>query len=525
MGWNLGNSLESSGGETGWGNPKTTQEMIKFVKSQGFNAIRIPVRWTEQLSDETNMVVKEEWLNRVKEIVDWCLAEDMYVIINVHHEAWLDRNPFNSKKTENNRKLAALWKCIATFFRDYDQRLAFAGTNETIATVNGQENWNKPEAEWQAVQNSYNQTFVDAVRDTGGKNYYRHLVVQTYACNGYYGLDGGFTVPKDVVDDRMSVEFHCYDPYEYAGSGSYYYWGSKYADMGKKVPSSTETTIISYFTNIVNKWWNKGLGVVLGEYGATCHYTNDDKQTQMENQQYYYKCMVSSARLRGFAAFAWDNNAFGNGTEKFGIFRRTASGITVGNAYPLKGICEAAGVEYTEPENPGGNDTPEGTVFWEGNSMMDWGNGLQLNVPGSEFSAQGKDVRLTLQYTLDYTDYNMIQFFYGDWSTNPSFIINGATYSKEYVPSEVHAVGNGESCTSTITFEEQVYNTLAQKGIAIQGHGIRLNKVLLSNATSGIHDITLSPQSANQHFSIDGRRVVKPSKGIYLQNGHKVVIK
>ena len=119
----------------------------------------------------------------------------------------------------------------------------------------------------------------------------------------------------------------------------------------------------------------------------------------------------------------------------------------------------------------------------------------------------------------------MIQFFYGDWSTNPSFIINGATYSKEYVPSEVHAVGNGESCTSTITFEEQVYNTLAQKGIAIQGHGIRLNKVLLSNATSGIHDITLSPQSANQHFSIDGRRVVKPSKGIYIQNGHKVVIK
>lgn len=527
MGWNLGNSLESSGGEKGWGNPETTQEMIKFIKSMGFNAIRIPVRWTEQLSDETNMTVKEEWLNRVKEIVDWCLAEDMYVIINTHHEAWLDRNPFNATKTENNRKLAALWKCIATFFRDYDQRLAFAGTNETIAIINGQENWNKPEAEWQAVQNSYNQTFVNAVRATGGKNYYRHLVVQTYACNGYYGLDGGFTVPTDVVEGRLSVEFHCYDPYEYAGSGAYYYWGAEYKKMGKTVPTSDETTIISYFGNIVKTWWNKGLGVVMGEYGATCHYTTDDKQTQMENQQYYYKCMVSSARKRGFAAFAWDNNAFGNGTEKFGIFRRTASGITVGNAYPLKGICEGAGVEYKEPDTPGGGETTEGTVIWEGDAVLDWGDGLQLNIPGSEFSAQGKDVRLILQYTLDYKDYNMIQFFYGDWKANPSFIINGTTYSKEYIPSEVHGVGNGESCTSTITFEESVYNTLAQKGIAIQGHGIRLNKVLLSNVATGIQAPHLTPSTHPSPFTytVSGQRVAQPVKGIYIRQGRKVIVK
>ena len=523
MGWNLGNSLESSGGETGWGNPKTTQDMIKFVKSQGFNAIRIPVRWTEQLSDETNMVVKVEWLNRVKEIVDWCLAEDMYVIINVHHEAWLDRNPFNSKKAENNRKLAALWKCIATFFRDYDQRLAFAGTNETIATVNGQENWNKPEAEWQAVQNSYNQTFVDAVRATGGKNYYRHIVVQTYACNGYYGLDGGFTVPKDVVEGRMSVEFHCYDPYEYAGNGSYYYWGKKYKDMGKSVPSSDESTLSSYFLRIFYKWWKEGLGVVLGEYGATCHYKTDDKQTMMENQQYYYQCMVSKARECGFAAFAWDNNAFGNGTEKFGIFRRTSSGMSVGNAYSLKGICEGASVAYNGPDDTGNDDTSGGTLFWEGDTMMDWGNGLQLNVPGSEFSAQGKDVRLMLQYTLDYTDYNMIQFFYGDWSTNPSFIINGTTYSKEYIPSDVHGADNGESCSSTITFDESIYKVLAQKGMAIQGHGVRLNKVLLSNPTTGIQSLRFSPVNRRAIYTIDGRRVAQPTKGIYIQNGRKVI--
>ena len=181
MGWNLGNALESSGGETNWGNPKTTQAMIKAVADAGFNAIRIPVRWTEQLSDAQNMVVKDTWLARVKEIVDWALAENMYVIINTHHEAWLDRNPFYSKQQENNQKLHALWTCIATYFRDYGEKLIFAGTNETTV------DWSAPNTEQQTVQNSYNQTFVDAVRDTGGKNYYRNLVVQTFACSPYFG--------------------------------------------------------------------------------------------------------------------------------------------------------------------------------------------------------------------------------------------------------------------------------------------------------------------------------------------------
>lgn len=360
------------------------------------------------------------------------------------------------------------------------------------------------------------------------KNYYRHLVVQTYACNGYYGLDGGFIVPTDVVEGRLSVEFHCYDPYEYAGGGSYYYWGKKYKDMGKSVPSSDESTMTSYFTRIFSNWWRKGLGIVLGEYGATCHYTTNDKQTQMENLQYYYKCMVSAARQRGFAAFAWDNNGFGNGTEKFGIFRRTGGNMSVGNTYSLKGICEGAGVEFKEPETPsGGGGSAEGALFWEGNSVMDWGNGLQLTIPASEFESQGKDVRLILQYTLDYTDYSMIQLFYGDWSANPSFTINGSLYEKEYTPNDVHGVGNGESCTSTLTFDESVYNIIVKKGIVIQGHGLRLNKVLLGNGASDIHPVSSQSTTGESpfYYSIDGRSTTTPTRGLYIHNKQKIIIR
>ena len=152
----------------------------------------------------------------------------------------------------------------------------------------------------------------------------------------------------------------------------------------------------------------------------------------MENLQYYYKCMVNAAREHGFAAFAWDNNVFGNGTEKFGIFKRN-SNMAVGNEYALKGICEGAGTEYVEPEHhEGGETVVAGDLFWDGDAVMDWGDGLQLTIPGSDIKNYGKDIMIYLVYTLDYTDYNMIQFFYGDWKSNPSFFVNGSEINKEF---------------------------------------------------------------------------------------------
>ena len=515
MGWNLGNALESSGGETNWGNPKTTQAMIKAVADAGFNAIRIPVRWTEQLSDAQNMVVKDSWLARVKEIVDWALAENMYVIINTHHEAWLDRNPFYSKQQENNQKLHALWTCIATYFRDYGEKLIFAGTNETTV------DWSAPNTEQQTVQNSYNQTFVDAVRETGGKNYYRNLVVQTFACSPYVGLNG-LTIPTDKVEERLSVEFHYYDPYEYCGSCTYYYWGEAYKDKGRILTSSTESTITNLFDRITNSWTKKGLGVVMGEYGVSNHYTNDDMQTQQENMQYYLKCVTGEARKHGFAAFVWDNNAFNNGPENFGIFKRW-NNMAVGNTYFLKGITEGAGTEYVEPQYQGDDETGDGLTVWEGDAMLDWGNGMQLTVPASLFEGKGNDVKLVLSYTQDYTDYDDIQLFYGDWSALLPYTVGENSYTGDFIPSNYYSTGSGTSHVTAFAFSEETLSVILQKGVVIQGHGIRLNKVTITTPT-GISTIVGDNTKALPIHTLDGKRVARTLPGhLYIQNGRKFI--
>ena len=517
MGWNLGNSLECPNNETEWGNPKTTKAMIHAVAESGFNAIRIPVRWGNHVTNASTMAIDPNWLARVKEVVDWCLEENMYVVINSHHEEWYDRNPYYNKQAENNAKISAMWTSIATYFRDYGERLIFAGTNEITV------NWAAPNTEQQAVQNSYNQTFVNAVRETGGKNYYRNLVVQTFACSPYHGLSG-FTIPQDKVEGRLSVEFHYYDPYEYCGNCTYYYWGNAYKDMGRIPTNSNEQTITSLFDRITNTWMKKGLGVVMGEYGVSNHYTENDKQTQQENMQYYLKCVVSEARTHGFAAFAWDNNAFGNGPENFGIFRRWQN-MTVGNTYFLRGITEGAGAEYKEPD-PREDDNPgEGETLWEGDALLDWGNGLQLTIPGSLFEGKGEQVQLVLSYTQEYTDYDDIQIFYGDWSSMVAYTVGGNSFTGDFIPSNAYATGSGTSHVTAFSFAPEVLRIIYQKGIVIQGHGIRLNKVSLTDPT-GIATITTDSKLRHRSgiYTIDGRRVSQPQPGhLYIKDGKKFV--
>ena len=313
------------------------------------------------------------------------------------------------------------------------------------------------------------------------------------------------------------MEFHYYDPYEYCGSCTYYYWGDAYKDKGQ-TPSSNEQTMSNLFDRIANTWMTKGLGVVIGEYGVANHYTEDDKQTQMENMQYYLKCLVSEAREHGFAAFAWDNNAFNNGPENFGIFKRWQN-MAVGNEYFLRGITEGSGSEYIEPQ-PHEDDPSGGVTFWEGDAMLDWGNGLQLNVPASLFEGKSNDVQLVLTYTQDYTDYDDLQLFYGDWSSLLPFTVGGNSFTGDFSPSAVYSTGSGTTHTTAFSFSEATLSSILQKGIVIQGHGIRLNKVAVSDPAG----IALPAMSGTQHtrYTLDGRQLAQPRHGqIYIENGRK----
>ena len=520
MGWNLGNSLEAEGTETSWGNPATTADMIKAIKGEGFNAVRIPVRWGQHC-DMSTMTIDEKWLSRVKEIVDWCLAEDMYVIINTHHDLWLEHYPTNAKKTELNEKLGKLWTNIATAFADYDGRLAFAGLNE----VNAEGNWGlTPTQENYDVTNSFNQTFVDAVRATGGNNAQRNLIVQSYRCNPTMGLTN-LVVPTDPTPNRLSVEFHYYDPYSYCSgaAGSYNYWGIAFSDKGTVTPDGNEKSLANFFLTIREKWWEQGLGVVIGEYGCSCHYTTADKATQEANMQYYMKCLVSEARKNGFAAFVWDNNAYGNGSEKFGIFDRK-NNMKVRTPFFLDGIKEGSSTQYVADVdyNMTDKDFGEGgKQVWSGNQVIDWGK--PVTIPASEFKNFTTQATIVIYYDQDASsDSEDIQPCNSKWERLP-FTVEGMSFSGDFNPRSFYGT-SGKSHITPMIFTGAELNSLKSGGVIIQGHGITFTKIVLMDTPNAIHLPTVNPDSDNTLYDLRGVKISNPQNGkVYIVRGKKIL--
>jgi len=303
IGWNLGNSLEAIGGETAWGNPKTTKELIASMKAAGFKAIRIPVAWSK-FTNAGTYEIEAAWMARVNEVVDYVIENDMYAVINIHwDEGWMQ--PTFARQDYVNDRLEKMWIQIALNFRDYEDRLLFAGTNEVM--VEG--DYGTPKPEYYQVQNSFNQTFVDAVRSTGGRNAFRNLVVQTFNTNIDHGINF-FEMPEDDTEDRLMVEVHYYDPYEFAlrEDEVITQWGSGSTDPIKTASWGGESYADGQFQKMKLKFIDQGIPVLLGEYGAT-----DKKAAYNDSyREYYLRFITKSATAHGLVPFYWDNGFAGD---------------------------------------------------------------------------------------------------------------------------------------------------------------------------------------------------------------------
>jgi endoglucanase len=329
LGWNIGNTLEvTPGSETAWGNPKVTKALIDFVKANGFNAIRIPCSWNQYLENSTTAQIKADWLARVKEVVQYCVDNDMYVIVNIHWDGgWLEENCTEAKKEANNAKQKAFWEQIATQLRGFDEHLLFASANEP----------NVEDATQMAVLMSYHQTFIDAVRSTGGKNAYRTLIVQGPATDIDKTNKLMTTLPTDKVANRMMVEVHYYSPWNFAGltkdeswGKMFYYWGAGYhstADTERNANWGEEADLEKNFKLMKTQFVDKGIPVVLGEFGAIRRTTliGDALTLHLASRAYYLKTVVKQAKANGLIPFYWDEGSLDD--KGFGIFKRSDNTI------------------------------------------------------------------------------------------------------------------------------------------------------------------------------------------------------
>ncbi len=223
VGWNLSESLEAahlqhlgenpaiSQMETAWGNPVTTKGNITAIKNAGFNAIRIPVSWDKAADPDYN--IRKNWFARVKEVVNYAVDNDMYIIINTHH----DEDIFKFTNAETGKSLSAfkkIWEQIADNFNNYNEKLIFEALNEP-RTIGAAWEWTGGVPEEHANLNKYYQVFVDTVRASGGNNDKRILMINTYGASAESTAVNALTLPIDTIPNSLIVSFHAYVPRDF----------------------------------------------------------------------------------------------------------------------------------------------------------------------------------------------------------------------------------------------------------------------------------------------------------------------
>ena len=366
LGWNLGNSFDSyykgqtmspSAVETACGNPTVTKELIQAIKNEGFKTIRIPVTWMNCIDSSNN--INEDYMKRVQEVVDYCINEGLYVILNVHHDGgseggWL-RNAQNDY-TNVSAKYQKIWEQIASNFADYSDYLIFESMNEVGFNTSG-----NPTSENYKTLNSLNQLFVNTIRNSGSNNEKRHLLIAGYFTDTNMTCDNRFEVPNDPAG-RCIVSIHYYSPSAFCvaePSSTWSYsktWGT--ADEQEALEADLDL--------LKTRFVNAGIPVIIGEYGVLTESENGKDKASIVT---YLKSVAEGALQRGICPILWDS---GNGGVLLGfnVYSDATSwgGVYKGIQAPFLGQNNGQVTKYTfDAENEESVDPKE--IMYDGQTM------------------------------------------------------------------------------------------------------------------------------------------------------------
>lgn len=408
-GINLGNTMEAcnttyskdlevSKYETAWGQPVTTEAMIKGMKNCGFDTIRIPVAWTNTMDYENgDYTINEDFMAHVQEIVDWALDAEMFVIVNDHWDSgWWELFAGTEEENAQAWKIyEEIWTQVTERFKDYPDMLILESANEELGS-----GWMSKGLDSDAtydLMNQVNQKFVDIVRASGGNNDDRFLLIAGNNTNIDKTLNEKFVMPTDTAEGKLFVSVHYYDPWNYCGDKNAesvddlvsYKWGlaEEYEYMNQQVSK-------------MSKFVEEGYGVIIGEYGALPVYIGDTSY-EIPNTIEYTDYFLNVCDVNNFCPVLWSTgNSYNKTTldmispEQTELFtsRCYAEESAAGDSYIDEVKKEMEEVAAAAPEKWEGQETYEaGTpVAW-----IMWNGGAGTYSVGDKFNDADKTAGIT----------------------------------------------------------------------------------------------------------------------------------
>ena len=524
VGWNLGNTLDAHDAtktwtttvehETCWDQPVTKPELLKMMKEAGFGAIRVPVTWYQEM--DANGKVNDAWMKRVKEVVDYVIDNGMYCIVNVHHDTGADKDNFKSwlkastsGYNASKEKYEGLWKQIAETFKDYDQHLLFEGYNEMLDEKN---TWNEPADKTDGYQaiNSYAKSFVTAVRATGGNNKDRNLVVNTYSASSMGNAMKQLELPEE--SGHIIFQLH-----------SYPNWKSE-----SNAKMEIDNLITTIKTNLLDR-----APVIIGEYSTFTEWPSkiDYYETDRKVAFYAMDYLIKQTKEAGIGTFYWMGLSDGPARE-MPVFNQADLAETLVKAY------YGSTSDYKYPSTEGIETTYIVKFIDSWSEAFLYGDWSRATKKVSDY----KGFRLEMEDD-SYADKVQIKV-YGDKSGEKND--DGSDKYKE----QMAQLASGTN-TTTITFDASALGSTFW-GVTLQTTSgpltAKVKKAVLIKADdsetvstvtkawgcevsseltpSGIHSFkAIQDRGDGVIYNLSGQRVSSPSKGIYIQNGKKIIIK
>lgn len=515
VGWNLGNTLDANDGsktwttteqhETCWGQPVTKPELMKMMAEAGFNTIRVPVTWYQEM--DANGKVNDAWMKRVKEVVDYVIDNGMYCILNVHHDTGADSNTFKSwlkasskNYTANKDKYEYLWKQIAETFKDYDDHLLFEAYNEML---DEKSTWNEPvdKTDGYKAINDYAKSFVTTVRNTGGNNKDRNLIVNTYSASSTPDAMKNLDLPEE--SNHIIFQIH-----------SYPNWQTK-SNAKKEI----DNLISNIKTNLLDR-----APVIIGEYAtfttwpSDIDYYNTDREVALYAMDY----LIQETKKAGVGTCYW--MGLSDGTYRtLPVFHQPDLAQTLINAY----YGSTEGYKYPTVD--------DFDIVYDITYEKLWGEAFLYGASTPLKLSDYKGLRLEL----DKDGYNeKLQVkLYGKTDGKEDYIpVSGTVTTVNFADSQ-DKIGDEISRITLQTVIEDPQTAKVLKATLIKADDSESNCdisvfwgcTVTSEATpkpTGIRAIPMNKVASDGAiYNLRGQRILKPQKGFYIQDGKTHIAK
>ncbi|MFF4209133.1 cellulase family glycosylhydrolase [Streptomyces sp. NPDC001796] len=375
-GWNLGNTLDAIPDETSWGNPPVTKSLFDTIRAQGFRSVRIPVTWTDHQSATAPYTIDAAFMSRVKQVVDWALADGLYVVLNVHHDSW---QWIANMPTDHDNVLArfkAIWTQVSATFRDEPRTLLFESVNEPQFN-------NATDAQKTRLLNELNISFHSIVRSSGGGNASRLLVLPTQGCT-----------PSQTLMDDLSATIGALHDSNLVATVHYYSWYPFSVNVagGTRYDATAQKDLTDAFGRMHDTFVAKGIPVYLGEYGTLSwpDYTHPDPIERGEGLKYFEQ-LGYQARVSGVTTALWDPFSFLNRSTL--QWRDPALFAWIKSSWTTRSGTASFDKVFVPKSGPVTAQSltlnPNGTTF-----QGLWQGGTQL-VAGRDYTVSGKQLTLT----------------------------------------------------------------------------------------------------------------------------------